>query len=93
MPFLGHLLIMLLDIYEWIVVITAVVSWLIAFEVISEANTQTQNLVGLLKKCTDPVFKPLSKYIPPIGGIDITPIIVIILIEILKEIIVRVIIF
>jgi YggT family protein len=84
---------MLLDIYEWIVVITAVVSWLIAFEVISEANVQTQNLIGLLKKCTDPVFKPLSKYIPPIGGIDITPIVVIILIEILKEIIVRVIIF
>ena len=89
MPFIGHILLVLLEIYEWIVIIAAVVSWLIAFEVISTANVQTQNLLGLLKKATDPVFKPIGKYVPPIGGIDITPIVVIVLIEILKYIVVR----
>jgi YggT family protein len=89
MPFLGQILIVLLNIYEWIVIVAAVVSWLIAFDVIRHSNPQTQNLEALLKRLTDPVFKPISKYVPPLGGIDVTPIIVIILIEVLKVIVER----
>jgi YggT family protein len=66
-----------IQIYIWIIIIQVVVSWLIVFEVINVKNEKAQNLINLMKKATDPVFTPIRKVIPPIGGIDITPIIVI----------------
>ena len=66
-----------IDIYIGIIIVQVAVSWLINFEVINAGSPQAKNLIRLLQKATDPVYKPLRKYIPPIGGIDITPIIVI----------------
>lgn len=83
-----ELLVVALDIYIYIIIASAVTSWLIAFEVINVRNPQAANLVKLLNKLTDPVYKPLRKYIPPIGGIDITPIIVILLIFLLQGILI-----
>lgn len=89
MAFFGQLLLLALDIYFWIIVVSVVSSWLIAFNVINTRNPQAANLMRLLNKATEPVFAPIRKFIPPIGGIDITPIIVIFGIQILKHIIVR----
>lgn len=66
-----------ITVYIWIIIIQVLISWLVVFDVINVNNQKAQNLIGLLKKATDPVFKPLQKYIPAIGGIDITPIVVI----------------
>lgn len=87
MAFFGELLLLLLNIYFWIIVASVVLSWLIAFEVINTRNPQAANLVRLLNKATDPVYKPLRKYIPSIGGIDVSPIIVIFGIAILRYIV------
>lgn len=89
MEFFGQLLILALDIYFWIILISVISSWLIAFEVINTRNPQAANLMRLLNKITEPVFAPLRKFIPSIGGIDITPIIVIFGIQILKNIVAR----
>jgi len=59
--------------------------WLITFEVINVKNKKAQDLIMLLKRVTDPVFKPLQKVIPAIGGIDITPIIVILGLSLLQK--------
>ena len=88
MAVIGMLLIYMLEIYKWIVIVSVVVSWLIAFEVINPASAQARNLLDLLRRVTEPVFRPLRKYIPAIGGIDITPLIVIFGI-LLAEMIVR----
>lgn len=77
MSALIYLLNLALNIYIGIIIIQVAVSWLMAFEVINPGNPQAQNLVAALKKATDPVYKPIQRFIPPIGGIDITPIIVI----------------
>lgn len=86
---LGKLLVLALDIYFWIIIAGVVISWLIAFEVINARNPQAGNLIRLLNKVTDPVYRPLRKFIPAIGGIDITPIIVIFGIFILQNIIIE----
>jgi YggT family protein len=86
---LVEVLLIALDIYVWIIIASAAVSWLMAFEVINVRNEQAANLVALLNRLTDPVYKPLRKYIPPLGGVDVTPVVVIFLILILKNIIVR----
>lgn len=88
MQTLVGLIVAALDIYIYIIIAGAVASWLIAFEVINIRNPQAANLVRLLNKLTDPVYKPLRKYIPPIGGIDITPIIVILLIFLVQNILI-----
>jgi YggT family protein len=69
-----------------IILLQVAVSWLINFEVINAANERAQNLIQLLKKVTDPVYKPIQKYVPPIGGIDVTPLIVIILLSVIKTV-------
>ena len=89
MVFIGKLLLLALDIYFWIVIISVALSWLIAFEVINARNEQAKNIVNLMNKLTEPVFKPLRKYVPSIGGIDITPIIVLFGISIAQHIIMR----
>jgi len=86
---IGKLLLLALDIYFWIIIVMVVTSWLIVFDVMNPKSEQAKNFMALLAKATDPVFKPLQKYIPPIGGIDITPIIVIIGIMLAKELVVK----
>lgn len=80
------------NIYIGIILLQVAVSWLINFEVINASNERAQNLVQLLKKATDPVYKPIQKYVPPIGGIDITPLIVIVLLSIIRGILISLII-
>ena len=74
-----------ITIYIWIILIQVLISWLVVFDVINVKNKQAQNLMELLKKATDPVFTPLRKYIPPIGGIDVTPIVVILGLSLLQR--------
>jgi len=90
MDIIAKLLLLALDIYTYIIIASVIVSWLIAFEVINVRNQQARNLVHLLEKATEPVFRPLRKFIPPLGGIDITPIIVIFGIYLLKRIIIEI---
>jgi YggT family protein len=87
MGMLVDLITLAINIYIIIIIVQVAVTWLIAFDVINAANEQAQNLIALLKKATDPVYTPLKKYVPPIGGIDITPLIVIIILSILSDLI------
>lgn len=82
------LLSLAITVYIWIIIIQVLVHWLIIFELINADNPQARKLLDLLKKVTDPVYQPLRKFIPPIGGIDITPIIVILGLSFLQNIIV-----
>ena len=84
-----EVIVMATDIYIWIIIASAAVSWLIAFDVINVRNEQASNLVNLLNRLTEPVYKPLRKYIPPLGGVDVTPIVVIFIIIILRNILIR----
>ena len=73
----------LVQLYILIIIIQVGMSWLIAFELVNEENEAARNLTNLLKKLTDPVYKPVRKYVPPIGGIDLTSLVVIIGIQFL----------
>lgn len=77
-----------IELYIAIIIVQVAVSWLIAFDIINAENEKSKNLIELLKKATDPVYKPIQKYIPPIGGIDITPIVVILGLSFLKSIVI-----
>jgi YggT family protein len=74
------LILLLLDFYWWVVVIAVVVSWLIAFNVINTYNNFVRTLLRALEAMTEPVFRRVRKVVPPMGGLDFSPLIVLIVI-------------
>jgi YggT family protein len=70
-----------LDAVVWIVIASAVVSWLIAFDIINLRNNTVRGLVQGLERLTTPLLAPFRRFIPPIGGLDLTPVILIVLIS------------
>lgn len=85
MPMIGYLLSLAIQFYTMVIIVQVAISWLIAFDIINTKNEQARNLTRLLDKMTDPVYKPLRNYIPPLGGIDVTPIIVIFSLSLLEK--------
>jgi YggT family protein len=81
---IAALIIAVLDIYKWVVIAAVIVSWLTAFNVINSHNNVVRTLLRILYALTEPVFRPIRKIIPPIGGLDLSPIIVFLIIWFLE---------
>ena len=64
-----------IDIYTWIVIASAIMSWLVAFGVINVRNQFIRVVVDLLYRLTEPVLRPIRRFLPNLGGVDISPII------------------
>lgn len=79
--FLYFIVSALLNLLIWAIIISAILSWLVAFDVINLRNRFVYNVSRFLDAVTRPVLAPLQKIIPPLGGVDITPVILIILLE------------
>ena len=76
-----------LGIYWWILIASAVFSWLYAFNVVNSSN-QFVNSIGLfLHNVTEPVLRPIRNIMPNFGGLDISPIIVILIIMFIQRVI------
>jgi YggT family protein len=74
-----RILIALIDLYWWVVIIAAVVSWLIAFGVINTHNRAVARLVDFLYRATEPALRPIQRILPNFGGIDISPVILLLI--------------
>ena len=77
-----------LNIYIWILIASAVFSWLYAFNVINSNNQFVNSIGTFLYRVTEPVLRPIRRVMPDLGGIDISPIIVFILIYLIQQLIV-----
>jgi YggT family protein len=77
--FLFYVLHLLIQAVIWIVIANAIVSWLIAFDVINMRNGTARQIVIFLDSVTRPLLRPFRRFIPPLGGVDVTPVILIIL--------------
>lgn len=67
---------MALNLYTWIIIASAVLSWLFAFNVINSSNRFVYSIGEFLYKITEPVLRPIRNILPDLGGIDISPVIV-----------------
>jgi YggT family protein len=79
--FLYQVIDTLLAILEFAIIANAILSWLVAFDVINLRNRFAYSVAHFLDAVTRPVLRPFQRFIPPLGGVDITPIIVLILIQ------------
>ncbi|HUH85018.1 MAG TPA: YggT family protein [Stellaceae bacterium] len=77
--------IILLDFFWWLIIIAAVVSWLIAFGIINTYNRTVAMLTDFLYRITDPVLRPIRRLLPNLGGVDLSPLIVLLIIYVLQR--------
>ena len=69
----------LIEIFIWFLIAQAILSWLVAFNIVN-TNNNIVNLIGnFLFKITEPLLRPIRKILPDFGGIDVSPVILIIL--------------
>ena len=76
-----------LDIYTWLLIISAVLSWLIAFNVLNTRNQFVATVWDMLYKITEPVLRPIRNRLPNMGGIDLSPIVLLLLIFFVQRVI------
>jgi YggT family protein len=86
-PFL-EVIIYLLNAYWWVVIIAVVLTWLIAFNVVNTRNQIVGMIADFFYRVTEPVFRPIRAWMPNLGGIDFSPLIVLLLIYLIERIIV-----
>ena len=77
MTFIVSLLIGLLGLYLWVIILSVIVSWLVVFGVLNVRNKWIYKFCVLLDAITNPLVLRLRKVIPPVGGIDLTPMVII----------------
>jgi YggT family protein len=78
-----------LQIYVWLLIASAVLSWLIAFNVVNTRNQFVAMVWDSLYRITEPALRPIRDRLPNMGGIDISPIILLLIIFFIQSVIVR----
>jgi YggT family protein len=76
---------MVLQVLVWIIIAQVIISWLVAFNVINTSSNFVRTLTEVLERITDPLYRPIRKIMPDFGGIDFSPIVLILAIQILRK--------
>lgn len=74
-----RVLVIAIDLYIWMVIIGAILSWLVAFNIINTSNQFVYMVLDFLYRITEPALRPIRRFIPNFGGIDISPVVLILL--------------
>ena len=77
----------IVTIYIWILIINALLSWLIAFNVLNTSNRLVYSLLDISYKMTDPLLRPIRNFLPNLGNIDVSPVVLILLLMFLRNLI------
>ena len=79
----------LIDLLIWIIIASAVLSWLIAFNVVNPYNQFVRSLWELFQRVTEPMLRPIRRRLPDMGGIDVSPVILILILIFIRVVIIR----
>jgi YggT family protein len=82
------LIVTIIDIYVYVLIAAVVISWLIAFNIVNRQNNVVRQINYALYRLTEPVLGPIRSRLPDLGGLDISPIIVIILLYFIRYVVV-----
>ena len=77
----------IITMYLWIIIINAILSWLVAFNILNTQNRFVFSILETTRKLTDPALNKIRRYIPNLGSIDISPVILILLLMFIRNII------
>lgn len=84
-----HLVNTILSLYSYVIIATAIMSWLLAFDVINFRNNIVRSVWNFLNALTEPVLRPIRRILPNLGGIDVSPIILLLILMFVQDLINR----
>lgn len=78
----------LLGALTWIIIIQAILSWLVAFNVINTYNDFVRQVLFALDKITEPIYRPIRKVLPDFGALDLSPLVALLIISIFTRVVI-----
>ena len=85
-PLIGFI-VLVIDLYIWVVIAGAILSWLIAFNVVNTNNRFVYQVADMLYRVTEPALRPIRSILPNLGGIDISPVILILFLLFIRDVV------
>ncbi|MGI9414678.1 MAG: YggT family protein [Hyphomicrobiales bacterium] len=82
------LIITVIDVLVWVIIIGAIMSWLILFNVVNLNNRFVYMVYDSINRLTDPMLNPIRRFLPNLGGIDISPIVLILVLLFIRNLII-----
>ena len=76
---------LLLSIVTWIIIVQVVLSWLFVFNVLNTSSQGVRTIAVAIDRLTAPLYRPIRRLLPDFGGIDFSPLVVLILIQVIKK--------
>ncbi|MCC7272348.1 MAG: YggT family protein [Alphaproteobacteria bacterium] len=86
---LVNLISAVISLYIWILIASAIMSWLIAFNVVNTYNRVVAMAADTLYRLTEPALRPIRRLLPNLGGIDVSPIILILILFFLRDLVIE----
>ena len=83
------IILLVLQLYIWLLIASAVLSWLVAFNVVNTRNQVVATIGEFLQRITEPALRPIRSMMPNLGGIDISAVILILIILLIENVIIR----
>jgi YggT family protein len=81
-------LLYILYLYQWVVICAVVAGWLLNFGIVNRYNRFAMQIIDVLQRMTEPALRPIRRIVPDLGGVDISPLILLIIIFFLERLIV-----
>ena len=85
-PLIGFI-VLVIDLYIWVVIASAILSWLVAFNVVNMNNRFVLSIADMLYRLTEPALRPIRNILPNLGGIDISPVILILFLLFIRDVV------
>lgn len=85
----ANLLLTVIDLYWWVVIVSVVLSWLVAFDVLNTRSQAAQTIWRAVDALTEPLLRPIRSVLPAFGGLDMSPLILLLGLQFLRDLIAR----
>ena len=83
-----QVVLLVLNILWWIIIASAILSWLLAFNILDYRNNFVRTIADMLHRLTEPLFRPIRNILPNLGGIDLSPLVILLIIFFLQQFII-----
>jgi len=85
-----RLAILVVDLYMWAVIVSVIMGWLVAFNVVNLSNRFVYMAGDFLHRITEPALAPIRRVLPNLGGLDLSPVVVILILFFIKDILIQI---
>jgi len=76
---------LLLNVLFWIIIAQVILSWLLAFNVLNTGSNGVRTVAVALDRVTAPLYRPIRRILPDFGGLDFSPLVILLLIEVIEK--------